>query len=320
MSISAIVPVWNGRELLARLLASLDAQTQPVDELLVVDNGSTDGAPELARTRGARVIAMGRNAGFAPAVNRGIREASHSLVAILNTDVELAPDYLQKLAAADAPFATGKLLDPAGMLDGTFDLTTRAATTWRAGAGLPDAPPFDEAREITSAPWTAVLYRAEIFRKVGLLEESFESYLEDVDFGLRCAAHKLRGRYVPGARASHLGSASLGRRHPETVRRLARNQVLLAARHLPSRDFYRAMVGQLLWGGVALRHGRGAAWLRGICQGLRLFCAARREFQQTDPEVLGHLLRSNERFVRKNCADLYWRLYFSLTEMGQSDT
>ena len=49
MNISAIVPVWNGRDLLARLLATLEAQTPPAAELLVVDNGSTDGAPELAR-------------------------------------------------------------------------------------------------------------------------------------------------------------------------------------------------------------------------------------------------------------------------------
>ena len=89
MKISAIVPVWNGRDLLARLLTTLEAQSLPVAELLIVDNGSTDGAPEMARVRGARVIAMGRNAGFAAAVNRGIREASHPLLAILNSDVEL---------------------------------------------------------------------------------------------------------------------------------------------------------------------------------------------------------------------------------------
>src|SRR5215469_18140499 len=94
MSITAIVPVWNGRELLARLLDSLDRQTEAPSEVLVVDNGSTDGAPELARERGARVISMGRNAGFAAAVNRGIRESRTEWVAVLNSDVELSPDYL----------------------------------------------------------------------------------------------------------------------------------------------------------------------------------------------------------------------------------
>ena len=83
MSISAIVPVWNGREHLARLLDSLDTQTVRPDEVIAVDNGSTDGAPDLAQSRGARVIAMGRNAGFAAAVNRGIQEACGEWVAIL---------------------------------------------------------------------------------------------------------------------------------------------------------------------------------------------------------------------------------------------
>src|SRR4051812_23232222 len=182
MSISAIVPVWNGRDLLARLLTSLEAQTVPVAELLIVDNGSTDGAPGMAHSRGARIIAMGRNAGFAAAVNRGIREASQPLLAILNSDVELAPDYLEKLAAIHAPFATGKILSPSGLLDATFDLTCRGGTTWRCGAGYADSEPFEAPRDIASPPWTAVLYRAEVFRQVGLLEESFESYLEDADF------------------------------------------------------------------------------------------------------------------------------------------
>ena len=65
MSIAAIVPVWNGRDLMERLITSLQRQTRAASELIVVDNGSTDGAPDLARKLGARVIAMGRNAGFA---------------------------------------------------------------------------------------------------------------------------------------------------------------------------------------------------------------------------------------------------------------
>ena len=313
MNISAIVPVWNGRDLLARLLATLEAQSRPAAELLIVDNGSTDGAPEMARGRGARVIAMGRNAGFAAAVNRGILEACHPLVAILNSDVELGPDYLEKLVAVNAPFATGKILSPAGLLDGTFDLTCRGATTLRCGTGSPDAPPFDQPREITSPPWTAVLYRAEVFRQVGLLEESFESYLEDADFGLRCAAQRITGRYVPDARAVHVGSAALGRWHAETVRRMARNQVFLAARHYSTHHLWPVLVAQFLWGAVAVRHGRGLAWARGKTQGLRHFSAARMQKLQKDPELLEQILRANEQIIQSVSGDTYWKLYFLLT-------
>jgi GT2 family glycosyltransferase len=313
MNISAIVPVWNGRDLLARLLATLEAQTRPPTELLILDNGSTDGAPEVARARGARVIAMGRNAGFAAAVNRGIREASQPLVAILNSDVELAPDYLEKLAAVDAPFATGKILNRSGLLDGTFDLTCRGATTWRCGAGYVDAPPFGVPCDIASPPWTAVLYRAEVFRRVGLLEESFESYLEDADFGLRCALQNIIGRYVPDARAVHVGSAALGRWHPETVRRISRNQLLLAARHYSAHHLWPILIGQLLWGGVAFRQGKGIAWARGKFQGLCRFSAARRQNLQRDPEVLEQVLHSNEQFIQAISRERYWKLYFLLT-------
>src|SRR5690349_17457548 len=110
MSLTAVVPVWNGRELVAALLASLAAQTRRPDEILVIDNGSTDGTPELARQRGARVIGMGRNCGFAPAVNRGIREARSEWIAVLNSDVQLAPDYFERLTSTGAWFATGKIL------------------------------------------------------------------------------------------------------------------------------------------------------------------------------------------------------------------
>jgi len=326
MSISAIIPVWNGRDLLARLLDTLEAQTLGAGELLVVDNGSTDGAPEMAAKRGARVIAMGRNAGFAAAVNRGIAESRCEWVAVLNSDVELAPDYFEALAETNAWFATGRILKygaPA-RIDGAFDAVCRGATAWRVGNGSADGPAFASARAIWSAPWTAVLFRRELFARVGMLEESFESYLEDVDFGLRCARLSLTGQYVPGAVAWHRGSAALGRWHPDTVRRIARNQLLLAARHYPRacllRWIWPIVVAQSLWGALALRHGAGVAWLRGVGEGLRKFSALREKSTTSDAELLRGILSNHERLIHHFQSatgfDLYWRLYFLLAGGG----
>lgn len=321
--ISAVIPVWNGRALLERLLASLAAQSCPAAELIAVDNGSTDGAPEAARAAGARVIAMGRNAGFAAAVNRGIRESRGDRVAVLNSDVELAPDYFEKLSAADGWFATGKILRTGtSLIDGAFDLPARSGTAWRAGNGRPDGPLFSQPRAIFSAPWTAALFRAELFRHVGLLEESFESYVEDVDFGVRCACGGFEGRYVPDAMAWHRGSAALGRWHPMTVRLIARNQVLLLARHYPPRLlrrwFWPILVGQLLWGLVAVRHSAGFGWLRGKWEGLCRFSYNRPPTSQ--PELLEQVLSGGEREIRelqaKTGFDLYWKVYFLLTRGG----
>ena len=318
MSLTAIVPVWNGRELLARLLASLEAQSQPATEVLVVDNGSTDGAPDLARARGSRVIAMGRNAGFAAAVNRGIRESRSEWIAVLNSDVVLAPDYLAKLVAAAAPFATGKIFSAGSndRIDATFDAVCRGGVAWRVGHGRADGPAFCTARETSLAPWTAIVLRADLFDRVGLLDERFESYLEDVDFGLRCAAHGIAGRYVPQAVAWHHGSASLGRWHPATIRRIARNQCFLVALHYPNRHAWEVWVAQGLWGLVAVRHGAGWAWLRGKWQGIR----AASRLPQNARGLAEFFLRENERAIyeiqQATGFDLYWRLYFFLTGRG----
>ena len=315
MSIAAIVPVWNGRELLEQLLRTLAAQTLPAAEIVVVDNGSTDGAPDAARAAGARVIAMGRNAGFAAAVNRGIRESSGEWVAVLNSDVELAPDYFEKLSAATGWFATGKILRTASAtIDGTYDLVSRAGTAWRVGNARPDGPLFGSRVPIFSPPWTAALFRRELFDRTGYLEESFESYLEDVEFGLRCARKKLAGEYIPQAVAWHRGSASLGRWHPDTVRRISRNQVLLVAKHYARMPLWPIVAGQLLWGAVALRHGAGWAWMRGKFEGWHGFGAARRKGEAGDPAVLVELLHAQEREIFRIQAaagfDTYWRLYF----------
>lgn len=323
MSVTAIVPVWNGRDLLARLLASLEAQTLKPSEVLVIDNGSTDGAPELARQRGARVIAMGHNAGFAAAVNRGIRESRAECVAILNNDVELAPDYLDKLAEPGAAFATGKILQAADpkLIDGTFDAVCRGGMAWRVGQGRPDGPAFAEAREIVAAPWTAVLYRTEVFARVGLLNEAFESYLEDVEFGMRCAGGHVTGLYVPEAVAWHRGSATLGRWYPDTVRRLARNQCFLVALHysppMLMRDAWAILVAQALWGLVAARHGAGWAWLCGKLQGLIRARGLRREAAPANSSATSQWLHTNERLIydiqHATGFDWFWRLYFLLT-------
>ncbi|MCU1263172.1 MAG: glycosyltransferase family 2 protein [Bryobacterales bacterium] len=326
VNVSAIVPVWNGRELLAKLLDSLSRQTRPAAEVLVIDNGSTDGAPELATAWGARVVRMGGNAGFAAAVNRGVAESRSEWLAILNSDVELAPDWIEKLTAEpETWFATGKILIAArpDRIDGTWDVACRSGCAWRAGQGRPDGPLFSGKREIAMAPLTAVMARAELFRRIGPLDVRFESYLEDVDFGLRCAAAGLRGSFVPAAVCHHRGSGALGKWHAGVVRLMARNQVFLVAKHFPRglrrRWWWPIFVGQGFWGLIALRHGAGLAWFRGKIEGIRRF----RSFEAPS----GHsrveacvLEGEREMFAIQTAIgfDLYWRCYFAL--VGHSDT
>ncbi len=318
VSVTAIIPVWNGRALLLKLLDTLERQTSPPDEVLVIDNGSEDGAPEAAEQRGARVIRLGANRGFAFAVNRGAENCSTDYIAILNSDVELDPEWLRLLLAAKAHFACGKILSAKDLtvIDGLFDLLCRGGCPWRAGSGSRDSR--EPARAIDMEfPLPRSSWNAESFLKAGLLDERFESYLEDVDFGLRCMAHGFRGQFVPDVICRHHGSAALGRWHGESVRRMARNQVFLIAKHYPRilarRWWWPILVAQGLWGVLAFRHGAGFSWLHGKWEGLRQFGS----LPYTPNTGLETALQNQEEAIyklqKKQGMDWYWRAYFGLT-------
>jgi GT2 family glycosyltransferase len=277
---------------------------------------------EVAREAGATVVEMGRNAGFAPAVNRGISESLTEWVAIVNNDVALEPDWLRELLSAasqtGASFAAGKLLKASnpGIIDGTFDLVCTGGTAWRAGAERPDGPQWDERRRISFAPLTAAVFRREVFDVTGLLDERFESYLEDVDLGLRCSASSLTGVYAPSGHGLHEGSATRGPWHTATVRQMARNQKFIQFKHFRSGPRWPALVAQLLWALLSLKHGTARAWLAGWREASRRkpefqidtssnWIGVRESVQASENEIL--------RYQQETGFDSYWRWYFLLT-------
>jgi GT2 family glycosyltransferase len=321
--VAAVIPNWNGATLLGKLLGELPRQSFPVERVIVVDNGSSDDSVAVAKRAGADVIELGANRGFSHAVNLGIQSARTDWIAILNNDVSPEPDWLAHLAqqaeASNAWFATGKLLDASAShrIEGAFDAICRGACAWRCGHGRPDSALWNQPREIRFAPFTAGLFRAELFQRVGLLDEQFESYLEDIDFGIRCATLGFTGAYVPEAVAYHTGSATLGRWHPATVRKIARNQLLLVAKHYPKKWVlsygWPVFVAQALWGLVALRHGAGFAYLEGKLDGLRCFRQARGQAAPNLAAIVGSSELDILEIQRLTGYDLYWRLYFALT-------
>jgi GT2 family glycosyltransferase len=314
MSVSAVIPVYNRADLLEKLLATIACQTIPFDELIVVDNASTDGAPELAKAAGCTVIAMGSNAGFAAAVNRGWRAAKGDRIAVLNSDVELDPAWLERLleASGEAAFATGKIFRAAVgplTIDGTYDLLARSGCAWRVRHAEPDDPSQIEPKPIAIAPATACLFRRSLLEKLNGFDESFGSYLEDIDLGLRALEHGFAGIYVPRARAFHHGSATLGRWNPRVVRLISRNQLRLIAKHfdraLFKANFWPILVGHLLWGCLALQHGAFRAWLAGKREALGEF-----HLEGRPSAALSAFLAASEREIEDTSTDSYWNLYF----------
>ncbi len=322
MTAAAVIPHWNRSELLRALLQSLTKQTRPFDEIIVADNGSTDDSVEIAASFGAQVLKLGANLGFAAAVNRGVATATSDWVAILNNDVTLAPGWLENLIATAesraASFASGKILNAADptKIDGTFDAISRGACAWRCGAGKPDSAIWNTARWVRFVPMTAAVFRRDLFQEIGPLDENFLSYLEDVDFGLRCARAGRRGIFEPGAVAWHRGSSTLGAWNSDTVRLIARNQVLLAAKHFRGFPRWPIVAGQVLWAIPALRHGRGFSYVRGKLSGLWFARTMDGEHHIEPENTLRDIIDESEREIltlgQQTGMDWYWRAYFWL--------
>jgi GT2 family glycosyltransferase len=316
---TAIIPVHNRTDLLKRLLESVRGQTVPFAEIVVVDNASTDGAPKIARACGCRVIEVGENRGFARAVNIGWQAATTEWTAVLNSDVELDSRWLECLSAnvGRASFATGTILNASnrGIVDGTYDLVSRAACAWRAGHGAPAPESAAGSVPIAIAPGTACIFRRSVLEHLNGFDEGYGSYLEDVDLGLRCLNEGFTGIYVPDAIAYHQGSATFGRWDARVVRLISRNQLVLVSRHYDAALFRSCLgaivTGQLLWGLVALRHGRPFAWFAGKIDGLRGF-----RLEGNPSPRLREFLAASEKEIRGSARDPYWRWYFRLTKTG----
>jgi hypothetical protein len=173
------------------------------------------------------------------------------------------------------------------------------------------------------APMTAALFRSRLFQEIGTLDEGFESYLEDVDFGIRCAIQDRWGIYVPAAIACHLASSTYGKWNKYSVRLIARNQLLLTAKYFRGLPRWPIVVGQLLWGLVALCHGCAGAYLQGKMAGMRV---ARTAPQQRPASENIEAVSSIEAFIRESEQtilevqrqtgfDRYWRAYFWLLRL-----
>jgi len=216
MKIAVVIPNWNGIDFIEACLQALSKQTQ-AHTAIVVDNGSVDGSCELIRDKypHMQLHAFKDNAGFAGGVNRGIKpalEQGFDVIVLLNNDAAPAPDWLERLTAAaqahpEAGIVTSKIRhlgDP--KLDSTGDFYTTWGFAFPRGRDEVDTGQYDSSDQqvVFSGSGGASLYRAEVFRKIGLFDERFFAYFEDVDISFRAQLAGYKVRYEPKAVVEHM--------------------------------------------------------------------------------------------------------------------
>jgi GT2 family glycosyltransferase len=243
-----IVPNWNGLNMLPGCLESLKSQTV-TPHIVMVDNGSTDESVSYIETNfpSVKVIKLDSNSGFTGGVNRGIEyalEQQAEYILLFNNDAVADRAWVEHLvdSAATSPEAgiiTGKLMRSDKVhLDSTGEHYSIWGLPYPRGRNSPDNNQYKPG-EIFGATGGASLYRAELFKDIGLFDEDFFAYYEDVDMSMRAQMAGWKVRYQPEAIAYHdIGgtSSKLGdfaRFHS------AKNFLLLYARNMPTKLYFK---------------------------------------------------------------------------------
>jgi GT2 family glycosyltransferase len=238
-TLSVLIVSWNSREELSRTLPAVVAELDDGDELIVVDNDSADGSPELVGelAPSARLIASGHNAGFAAACNRGAAAATGDLLAILNPDAAPMPGWGE---AIRLPSVEGRgwtawqalVADHGGeRINSAGNPIHFTGIVWAGGHGRPiaDAPPPGEVTQLSGA---CMVMPRPTWERAGGFADRFFLYHEDVDLCLRL---RLRGAVLgiePAAVVDH--EYEFGA-HEHKWRWLERNRWAFLIRVYPTR-------------------------------------------------------------------------------------
>jgi GT2 family glycosyltransferase len=283
LRVAAVVPTYDGLAWLQRCLRALDEQRRAFAAVVVVDDGSRDATTAwLAEERpDVRVVALDRNHGFATAANRGVAAADDcDAVALVNNDVELAPDWLARTAAAleaepGAAAVASKMVSSRqeGTLDDCGDVLRRDGACEQRGNGWPDDGRWDAPGEVFGACAGAALYRRAPFVAAGGFDERFGAYLEDVDLALRLRLAGWRCLYEPAV-ARHWGGGSAAGLAQPVPAAVERNTLLLCARAFPLRWWLGPVLyRQVAWAARAAQRGELRTFLSGALAALALLPA-----------------------------------------------
>lgn len=291
---SVVVPNYNGARFLRDCLDSVREQSYPNLEAIVVDDASTDASPDLVIREfpEMQLFRMPKNSGFARAANEGMRRARGEVILLLNNDAAANSDWVEQIVEVlhrhpEAGSVASKMVlwDQPNVIQSAGDIFLRSGVPDSRGVWQADAGQYEREEEVFGASGGACAYRRTMLEQIGLFDERFFMYCEDVDLAFRAQLNGFACIYAPKAvvrhRLSASGAGTLASYH------CGRNFMWILARDLPGsawRRHWRAiLVTQARFAGAALRHVRepaARARLRGQLVGLLTmprFAAERRD-------------------------------------------
>lgn len=241
--VSAIVLNWNGKRIIESCLDSLLRQSHVPLEVIVVDNGSTDGSLALLKDKYAsrvRIFENPRNLGFAGGCNVGIRAARGEYIALLNSDATAEQRWVEELLKAmqrspNIGMCCGKtyFAHREGILENTGHIVFRDGLGRGRGRLEKDEGQYDKQDSVLCPTGCAAFYRKDMMEAAGLFDEKFFAYADDIDVGFRGRLLGYDCAYVPTAVAYHELSASFGMLSPLKAYLLERNRLWVLIKCFP---------------------------------------------------------------------------------------
>ena len=313
-SVTVVIPNYNGLRFMEPCMAALEKQNCKDFEILVVDNGSSDGSVEWLKSHQYPTIFLEENTGFSGAVNVGIKASKTPFVLLLNNDTEVEPDFIGEMIKAirrsDKIFAVSskmvqmyhkELMDDAG------DMYSVLGWAYQRGVGR-SSKGYNREREVFSACAGAAIYRREVFEQIGYFDEMHFAYLEDIDVCYRAKIFGWHNRYCPTAVVYHVGSGTSGSKYNAfKVRLAARNNVYLNYKNMP---LFQLLVNLLpITMGIIVKYGFfqklgfGKEYLDGVKEGIktRKKCAKVAYF----PEHMSNYLAIQWELICGTCLYVY---------------
>lgn len=242
--VSVIIVNYNGERYLKDCLDSLHLQNFKDFEIILVDNDSSDGSADLVAGEypDAILIRNPANRGFAEGTNQGIREAKGEYILTLNNDTRLEHDFLETIVdPMEKDDKTGicaaKMLFLDGRINSAGLCISRSGAAWNRGMFQEDRGQYDHPEEVFGASAGAALYRRSMLDEIGLFDEDFFMYMEDVDLSFRARLAGWHCLYVPSAVVYHHHGGTAGYRSDMAVYYGNRNNPWVVLKNFPLRIF-----------------------------------------------------------------------------------
>ena len=244
MKVSVVTPNYNGEKFLKTFFESLNNDSEFIGEVIIIDNGSSDNSKDYINSNTfdfpVKLIENSQNLGFAPAVNQGISHAKHEYIFSLNNDTEVKEGSIKHMvdlisSSEDIFSVQAKMLqfNNKDLIDDAGDEYNLLAWTKKTGENH-NSNEFNQVKEIFSSCAGAALYKKSLLEELGMFDDNFFAYMEDVDLAIRAKINGYHNLLCPQAVVYHIGSATSGSRYNEfKVKLAARNNVWVVYKNIP---------------------------------------------------------------------------------------